>query len=154
MRFRATFAALLIAFASPAYAWWDYAKWGMTIDELRKASGGKIEECNSPCRLNTSHVARGVQVIGLTGDAGFAFDSAGHLERTVLWFEDAFAEGALERALLSIYGAPVSKTPGATRSTIWRGDDRSTIGLIVYTHLKGTPLSGVFVIYQPAAKGL
>ncbi|KAF0102194.1 MAG: hypothetical protein FD144_2629 [Rhodospirillaceae bacterium] len=126
----------------------------MTLDELRKASGDKIEECTSPCRLNTTHVARGVQVVGLTGDAGFAFDAAGLLEGTVLWFEDPLAEGALKRALLSIYGAPVSETTGATRSTIWRGDDRTTIGLTVYTHLKGLALSGVFVVYRPPAKGL
>ena len=154
MRKTVVVAAALIAVTSPAGAWWDYAKWGMTLDELRKASGASIEECATSCRLNASHVVRGVQVIGLTGEAGFAFDAAGRLDRTVLWFEDALAEGALERALLSIYGAPLSKTLGATRSTIWRGDDRSTIGLIVYTHLKGTPLSGVFVIYQPGAKGL
>lgn len=146
----------LMVVASPANAWWTYAKWGMTVDELIQASGGKLEPCQPQCRtplqsFNPTYRLRDIQAAGLSGDAWFAFDASGRLEWTVLTFDEETAFGVLERALLSSYGTPIDKVRTSVKATMWRDTARGTTIRIVDF---GGKLAGTFIEYRPNAKGL
>lgn len=152
MRATATIAALLVVIASPAYAWWDYAKWGMTVAQLSKASGGRLQECAGNCPttftgFQPTHRVD-VDVIGYPSFAMFAFDSAGRLNWTVLRVQSSGAFNPLQRALVGIYGAPVDKVGGSFPSATWRDPTKkSSIRLVGIVDTSA-------IEYKPAASGL
>lgn len=150
--------AALLGWSTPTLAWWDFAKWTMTEQQLREASAGRLEACNPDCRAAISrptHVIRQIQVVGLTGQAWFSFNASGGLDSTVLTFESQVAFGTLERALLGIYGAPIDKTLSSIKVTMWRDTEkRTTIRLVDFAAKEGQVLSGIFVEYRPIASGL
>lgn len=159
MRFFAVAAAVLglaVAFSSPVGAWWNFAKWDLTLEDLQRESGGKLEPCRSQCRtpisgFNPTHRMRDIQAAGYTGDAWFSFDASGHLNWTVLTFDDETAFGAIERALIEVYGAPIDKVRTSVKATTWRdGAKRTTIRIVDF----GGKLAGTFVEYRPVANGL
>lgn len=68
--------AALVLLAAPASAHWQFAKWGMTPDQVIKASGGKAAWKDE----------KGVQVLSLDYPSGqfdlqvsFGFDATNHL---------------------------------------------------------------------------
>lgn len=152
MRIIATAAALVVAVASPAHAWWDYAKWGMTPAQLSKASGGRLQECAGDCPttftgFKPTHRVD-IEVIGLRGFAMFAFDSSGRLDWTVLRISGGDSFNPLQRALAGIYGAPIERSGGGFPSATWRdAGKKSSIRLV---SIVGTSA----IEYKPAASGL
>ena len=156
MRFAVVLALACSLMSSPANAWWSYAKWGMTVQELEQASGGKLEACDLTCRnpINGFHPTfriRNVSAADMKGDAFFAFDPSGRLNWTILTFDEEAAFGALERALTGVYGASVDKVRTSVKVTTWRnGDKETTIRLVDF----GGKLAGTFVEYRPTPKGL
>ncbi len=146
--------AATILFVAPrdAAAWWDFAKWGMTVDQLKKASGGRVVECQGLCKgtfigFRPTHTIPGVEVAGYLATATFAFDGAGRLNWTVLEFGDR-SFNPLERALMGVYGAPIdNRSRDSVRAITWKDAAKgSTIRLI--------EIGPSFVEYKPLATGL
>lgn len=148
----AALALLTLVFASPAHAWWDYAKWGMTAAQLSKASGGRLRECAGDCPgtftgFRPTHRVD-IDVIGFPGFAMFAFDDAGRLNWTVLRIPGGNSFNSLQRALAGIYGAPIERSGGNFPSTTWRdATKKSSIRLIEIGSTSA-------IEYKPAASGL
>lgn len=44
----------LLAASAPAAADWQYAKWGMTVDQLVAASKGQMKKCGAACTKQTT----------------------------------------------------------------------------------------------------
>lgn len=145
---------LTVAFlltSSPALAWWDFAKWGMTVDQLAKASGGRLESCGNGCPPTligfkpTHRLA--TDVVGFPGQAMFAFDASGRLNWTVLRVQSEAAFNPIERALMGVYGAPVDRSRSSVREVIWRdAAKKSTVRLL--------DIGVSYIEYKPVAGGL
>ena len=144
--------ATLTLSASPAHAWWDYAKWGMTVPQLSKASAGRLRECAGDCPgtftgFRPTHRVD-IDVIGFPGFAMFAFDDAGRLNWTVLRIPGGNSFNSLQRALAGVYGAPIERSGGSFPSTTWRDTTKkSSIRLIEIGNTSA-------IEYKPAASGL
>jgi len=151
----AFFAALLFFSMSPTYGWWEYAKWGMTIEELNTASGGKVQLCNMRepiCRPRydgyvPNYYASHLTVFGLPAGAAFCFDDSERLERTVIVFDQPGPTvDSLLKSLQSSYGPPAKVGGGPIRFTTWRDtEDNTSIVLLdmspIYATIEYKPLS-------------
>jgi hypothetical protein len=130
---------------SPAFAWWTYAKWGFTRDQLVRASGGKAYAKDGKPYLYLD----GVASAGLNGTAEFSFDGNGRLVKTTLVFTEVYAAHHLKEALSSVYGRPVSAEGGPWPVTQWRDEAKGTA-----IRLREGLANSTLVEYVPIAKGL
>lgn len=115
-------AAFIIAcaFGSPAFADWQYAKWGMTPAEVIEASGGKAVTDDRPAsndqdgviKLNASHSAGDYEFLAL-----FKFDRKTDKLTTVqLLLHKPARCDALRDELIAKYGSPAR----TTSSSLWK----------------------------------
>lgn len=156
---RAVFVALLVALqTSPAFAWWEYAKWGMTEQQLMAASknaarmceGASSEECRAPFKnMPISMYHPGLHIAGFPATAQFSFDDQRKLVATCLWFKNARFP-ALVDALIATYGTPASVSNQWPATRTWRDGTKGTL-----VKIWDFPDSHKTIIeYSPAPKGL
>lgn len=109
--------------ATPAFANWQYAKWGMTPSEVLSASGGKAGPAKEGKGLETTYVAGRYSFSG-----AFGFSSgSGRLERVTLTLSDKANCGFLGGALFSKYGLPISDPKDtAFRLAVWQVPSTNT----------------------------
>jgi hypothetical protein len=130
-------AAFSLVCSSPAFAWWDYAKWGMTPQQLTAASKGRMKERTAPTgclsgRNGTpvpTHQVEGLEIVGLPATANFAFDAQNKLIRTEICFSDVHGPNPAYRvsqALIATYGMPAAKEGGSFPSWAWRDNTKGT----------------------------
>lgn len=154
-----TVAAVLLIFCSPAHAWWEYAKWGMTGPQLVVASKNAVKACDADslkCRpyfrdYTPIYSAESVSAAGRKADAQFVFDVNGKLAATYLRFLPP-GEGTLNTlidALTAKYGPPISGTDEWPPRRLWRDTARGTS-----IQLWGLDPTGVVVVYRPTDNGL
>ncbi len=138
---------LSVACSAPAFAWWQYAEWGMSESQLAPASGGRM----APCRADApacatpaggvapSRLVEGITMIGMPASASFAFGGGDRLSQTVVYFPGGDM-GLIVSLLRGIHGAPVDEQ--ATPKT-WRDARRGT-------ELTALPAAqGVMLLYRP-----
>lgn len=121
--------------ATRADAWWEYAQWGISAKQLMAASDGRLKQCERSIPIcRPPYAARlpdyyieNVTTLGLSGDAGFCFDSSGHLMRTVLVFTKNIPTAKEVRDELDgAYGRPAADNGGAIDIVTWRDRKRDT----------------------------
>ncbi len=148
MRILALATVLVIAQATPALCWWQYAEWGLSSRQIASASGGRTAPCQPqvpacarlPGGAAPSLFVDGITMVGMPASAAFAFDAGDHLIQTVVFFPGATPD-LIEKLLQGIHGVPVD--PQAT-PPIWRDARRDS---------EITPLAvkdGVMLLYRPA----
>jgi hypothetical protein len=129
--------AAALAFATPAAADWQYTKWGTTIDQVQKASKGKLIACDASCAAQSTDRSR----VHLRGEyrAGefvfntwMGFDSQGRLNQvhlTAVYPDQVFP---IVGSMRSKYGEPESGRRGSILNTsTWRDrNDQVTLTLI------------------------
>lgn len=153
----------LVSFVGPAQAWWDFAKWGMTEQQVVAASKGRAQACTqsergacarlmSPSTMATVAVPRlsipSINIAGESASVSFFFDDAQKLTRTFANFQSTHYRRVVD-LLNGTYGAPVEQRGGTFATSTWRDPAKGT--LIKATDLAGT---GVRVTYEPTRAGL
>jgi hypothetical protein len=124
---------LALCFASTAHADWQYTKWGMTVDEVVAASGGKavpntdnvfnMDDPNLATKLSTPYAVDTVEFA-----AHFLFDPQGKLGLVHLRPIDAQNCFRLKSELANKYGRPSNITDlGVVRNTYWRDTESSNL---------------------------
>lgn len=137
---------LVIASATPALCWWQYAEWGLSASQLASASGGRA----MPCQPNLAICAAppggvvpqlyvdGITMVGMPAQAAFAFDGNDRLVQTVVLFPTSDV-GLIENLLAGIHGAPIA----GSAPKRWN-DDRRGSTLTVF------PVGqGAMLFYRP-----
>lgn len=148
---------LAIGVSFPAAAWWEYAKWGLNVDQVVKASKGLAEPCSPTIRAcapafadyrPSLHVPH-FPIAGYDSTVHFKIDAPGGLSATYLIFNGAnFAR--LSEALASVYGTPVEVINQWPARRAWRDGTKGTL-----VKIWNFPDSDKIVIeYKPAMKGL
>jgi hypothetical protein len=125
-------ALLLLGAANSAWAYWQYAEWGMTQTQVMSAGRGQAAPCQpqlAGCANGAGLIIENTQMLGLPCAVTFFFDGQGRLDRTVVTFTKT--DFAMVASLLQgIHGSPVSQQAGNTPSGVWRDTRRgSTITL-------------------------
>ena len=140
---------LSVTCSTSAFAWWQYAEWGMSESQLAPASGGRMAPCRADAPACTtppggsapSKLVEGITMIGLPASASFAFDGGGKLNQTVVYFPGGDM-GLLVSLLRGIHGAPVDEQAAPK---VWRDTRRGT-------ELSALPApQGVVLLYRPLA---
>lgn len=148
--------AVFALWSTPAFAWWEYAKWGMTADQVVAASKGAAGPCDrgiADCSSIVSNQTPDLYLYGLTiaghlAHAQFSFDQ-GKLTGTYLQFNNANFR-RLTDALIGKYGAPVDSSDAWPATRLWRDTTKGTL-----VKIWEFPESYKIVIeYKPIAKGL
>ncbi len=107
-------AAALIVLVSPAVANWQFTTWGMTPDQVTGAAHGGTHLVDPSTRDSIDGDRILLEAPYSAGAfnfaAGFAFDSANHLDRVHLVLQSGDAV-ALRAALLKKYGDPQHADP-------------------------------------------
>ena len=142
---------LLIAFSCAASADWQYTKWGMTVDEVVEASGGKATKIDDSRRDSEMEKAMATAPF-VAGDfvfeAGFMFGKRDLKLQTV---KLKLKEGngySLYAALVNRYGKPDTKDKTeVTELAKWivTGDNNNVIWFVIggeVTSLQYTPIIG------------
>lgn len=151
-----TLAAALFAFSTPAHAWWEYAKWGMTAQQLATASKGAARpcegstECSPPIgKSSPSMIAKDVRAADLPAKALFDFDDQGRLRATLIVFGSK-AIIKVNEALAAAYGAPASIENSWPATRLWRDPAKGT----TIKSWSFPDSNTILVEYRPIAKGL
>jgi hypothetical protein len=140
----------VVSGATPAFAWWRYAKWGMSGEQVVSASGGQAVPCRAGVPVCSSALTgaapalmdEAVNMVGLQGSAAFVFDAKGELIRTVVLFPAVdFAQASA--MLQGIHGKPAEDRPGEKVARVWRDEQR---GSVITVTASG---SGTLVMYRP-----
>lgn len=139
-------ALLISSVSSPVFAWWRYAEWGRSPEQIVAASRGDAVPCqaNVPVCMSTTsgtpalHIPR-VEMIGLPGSAGFVFDGGGGLVLPV----PTVGVDEVSGMVSGVHGPARDNAPG-TRT--WHDQRRGTI--ITAT----AAASGTQLIYRPSAR--
>jgi hypothetical protein len=63
--------ALVVMWAQPSRADWQYTKWGMTVEEAIAASKGSLQPCTKAC--DPIHLADGARLFGPYSSGDFHF---------------------------------------------------------------------------------
>jgi hypothetical protein len=116
------------SYSNGAEADWQYTRWGMTLDEVLKASNGRMQRCSPlACKgkesENLTPGAFGPYESGpYKFQAFLSFNSAGGLAFVNLELLDATSEhsASLVGELHSKYGKPDSSSKGLLSYWIWR----------------------------------
>jgi hypothetical protein len=142
-----------VAILTPALANWEFAKWGMTLDELIAASGGKaIRYSEKEIKEKSTFIGYKCQAYMpnyATGkfkfEVRFCFDA-----RENLFSVDLYTDGQdfyeLDRTLRGVFGRPAEEKDGLVPSRIWT--DRTKGNVVRLVRVSSTILQ-----YQPIAKG-
>ena len=144
----------VVAGANPAFAWWRYAQWGMSEEQVVSASGGQAVPCRPDVPVCSSALAgavprlvvEAVDMLGLHGSAAFVFDAKGELIRTVVLFPTVdFAQSS--GLMQGIQGQPAQDSlgdrPGEKVARVWRDEKRGSIVTITASG------SGTILFYRP-----
>ncbi len=124
MLFAITFLATAVIIG-PAAADWRYAKWGMTVEQLIRASGGEAKPLgaatNEVCAFNDQTpvaIAKNVKIDEFTFNVVFCI--GGQVTLTSVALEStANNYNSVRAALLAKYGRPVSDERGDIVVTVW-----------------------------------
>ena len=140
-----------MAGAHPAAAWWRFAEWGLSEDQLVAASRGQTVPCRADVPACSSALAGGavprlvieqVDMVGLHGATSFVFDGKGALVQTIVLFPNVdFAQAS--GMLHGIHGQPAEDRPGAAAVRVWRDEKRHSIVTITASG------SGTILTYRP-----
>jgi hypothetical protein len=107
--------AMLISPIRPAAADWEYTKWGMSPEQVVKASAGTVLLTKARPAGDGSGLDMRAQGTfasgGMNFDASFGFDAAGRLAFVTYALGEARMNDALENWLIKKYGQP-KKTRG------------------------------------------
>ena len=137
-------AALLVSSASASRADWEYTKWGMTPEQVAKASQGTVKVIPPDKRTRedadqTEVAAEGKYLTEkLALDVGFVFAAGGGL--TCVMY-NALGDDALRlgKILAGRYGAPAKESDFmSSHTTLWVKPDE-----IEYTIRTKQPVAGV-----------
>jgi hypothetical protein len=125
---------LAAAISAPAAAAdWQYARWGMTVEELIAASGGRVRSATGTPSQNAWRLtlATGTHSTeGMRFTLRFLFGAQSRrLECVVLELQDYSQLARLRRRLEEIYGSPSrhTHTPRLWRETVWDRDNQVTL---------------------------
>lgn len=137
---------LVIASATPALCWWQYAEWGMSASRLASASGGRTTPCQpgiAVCAAPSGGAAPsfyvdGITMVGMPAQAAFAFDGNDRLVQTVVLFPTSDV-GLIENLLVGIHGAALAGSAPKT----WN-DGRRGSTLTAYPAGRGA-----MILYRP-----
>jgi hypothetical protein len=138
MKVIAAVIGLLAVVTSPASADWQYAKWGMTVDQLTAASKGQMKRCGAACdKQRTDTETALLYTPYQSGEfpfTAFAFfdNRSKQLAYMSLRLDDPAKGFQLLGSLKGKYGEPSSesKTSLSTLAT-WRGSgDQVSIFII------------------------
>lgn len=149
-------APILALWSTPALAWWEYAKWGMTIEQVTAASKGAAGPCDrgiADCTAIVSNQTPDLYLYGLTiagylAHAQFSFDQ-GKLTGTYLQFNNANLQ-RLTDALIGNYGAPVDVKDTWPATRLWRVAAKGTLVKI----WEFPEIYKIVIEYKPITKGL
>jgi hypothetical protein len=152
--FRTTIALTgLLIVATPAAADWQYAKWGMTADQLTAASKGQMKRCGAACEKQKTDAETALLYAPYTsGDLDFTafafFNNQTHkLSFVSLRLDDPSKSNQLVGALRAKYGEPVNKSNTQLMSLfVWR-DARDQIDVTIIGPNTGNPLADL--AYRP-----
>jgi hypothetical protein len=137
----------IVAGANPAFAWWRFAQWGMSPDQIVSASRGQAVPCRPDVpvcsRVLTgaapSLVIESVDMVGLHGATAFIFDAKGELIRTVVLFPSVdFAQ-----ASGMVQGIHGKATQDSAAARVWRDERRRSIVTVA------TSGAGTLLTYTP-----
>lgn len=137
--------------AHPAAAWWRFAEWGLSEDQLVAASRGQAVPCRADVAACSSALAGGaaprlviekVDMVGLHGATSFVFDAKGTLVQTIVVFPNVdFTQAS--GMLHGIHGQPTEDRPGAAAARVWRDEKRHSIITVTASG------SGTILTYKP-----
>lgn len=152
----------MVSFAGTAQAWWDFAKWGMTEQQVVAASKGRAQPCTQsdqgPCSRLMDPITKAtvavprlsipsIAIAGESASVSFFFDDTQKLSRTFVNFQGTHYRRVVD-LLNGTYGAPVEQRPGTFATTTWRDAAKGTL-------IKATDILGnVRVTYEPIKSGL
>jgi hypothetical protein len=144
--------ALLVATSAPAWANWQYTRWGMSSDEVFKAAKGRavaIPESEQPAESTVTTIAKLTSTFSygrFSFHVFFRFDrETGGLSQVVLSLDSSADCRLLKQSLADEYGKPVREdTLSVTSTAEWR-DEKQANG--VYYLFMTTPECSV--IYSP-----
>jgi hypothetical protein len=142
---RLLLALILMAFATPAMADWQYTRWGMTVDEVVAASGGSATKIKDRKDDRVRDLPR--LAVGTTKEGDVTFDVEFYFEKNKLRLIRYAPTGSMdclgeEKFLLERFG-PAESTEKVkefrnqnlvllkTASRVWRlpGDDQMTFNI-------------------------
>lgn len=133
-------AAIALSLATPAFADWQFAKWGMTQEDLLTASPIDIEnsrfdpECPSTAPLSSNYEAS--EFLKFTACYGFEEENDS-LNYVHLYLRDYAAKGILYDALVAKYGSPEKVHTGSKGIGLIWYQWRSENNLITLTDFAG-----------------
>ena len=141
---------VVIAGVDPALAWWRYAEWGKSEEQIVAASRGQAVPCRQGVPVCTSTLTgaaprlfvESVEMVGLPGSTSFVFDAKGELIQTIVLFP-AVDFGQASSMLQGIHGKPAEDRPDAAAVRVWRDERR---GSIVTATAAG---AGTILVYKP-----
>lgn len=149
--------ALATLICGPAYADWQYTRWGMSPDQVIAASGGKArvataDEASRYARLAgmTARAIGDYQTEEMRFSVEFHHDTTGALQLVALTLRDWSGNNRLREALLARYGRPVeSDKLSMGESDLWR--DGAGGNIVRAYRLPG--LKSMSILYSPLARG-
>jgi len=160
MRYSAIILSFLGFYTQPAFADWQYTKWGMTANEVIAASGKKVfpelnpgtDKGDSKVKLRGTHVSESPYE-QFQFDASFYFGSSEKLQDVVLDLKDSEKCPNLAGAMLTIYG-PAQVEDRSSVSFLRTWWDRLNDNHVSYLRI-GNKCSVTYKeMVKPGAKGL
>jgi hypothetical protein len=136
--------------ATPAFADWQYTRWGMSSDEVITASKGSLKRGDGQKSAQNSDTrqATGSYVTGdLEFDANLWFGPDG-LRTVSLSLRDDKKCQDIQRDLLGKYGTPVERSGGTVQRLMWADREANNRVALVTTGLGYCQLS-----YEPLISG-
>lgn len=149
---RTALVALALAVSAPAAADWQYAKWGMSPEQVVAASKGKAELFTDKERPTV--LARSTyELDDFKFTVQFAFTQR-KLSDVQLRANGVTCGLTLRQKLDETYGPPTTQSPGALETTTWRSTASGNL-----VELMVVPLNPIacLITYRPlpkAGKGL
>lgn len=140
-------AVALLSMAGPASAWWRYAEWGKSEEQIVAASQGQAVPCRAGVPVcaatptgSPKLFVESVNMLGLPASAAFVFDAGDLLIETVVLFAntDIVQSSGL---LQGVLGQPAGESTGVRT---WRDERRGTIITAIPAD------TGTKLVYRPA----
>ena len=140
--FMGTALAAIIGTATPAAAaGWEWAQFGMTRDEVVKASGGKAV----PGMNGTLQLKEPFRFADFDFDAlAFGFNDAGKLD-TVTLSSEKQQFYLIEQALAAQFGQPLTETEGDYPARVFVDKTKGNAITLRYAKINGTTM----ITYKP-----
>jgi hypothetical protein len=140
----------VVAGANPAFAWWRFAQWGLSEEQIVSASRGQAVPCRPTVPVCSSALAGAaprlvieeVNMVGLHGATAFVFDAGGALVQTIVLFPAVdFAQAAA--MVQGAHGPAAEDRAGAAATRVWRDERRHSIITVTAAG------SGTLLTYRP-----